>query len=1269
MAEMIPKDDNTLSAFPSVEPTTQGADVVNQYQAGLKRDTAAEESSIAEAATSIGSSMAEMNGVMNIFDFAVGDLHSNLPDILIADDPVFQSNWKQSDIHQYMNDNQIPESYYPRLSEVKNFQGLDIVTRGINRDIDRQETASKYIGQYTQVAAGFAGGIVDADALFPFGKINKMKGVLTNLAKPLTYQAAWEIIRMQTDEDYTETDAVISFAMIGGLSGYMTNRQVKQNNKIIQQYTNTTLDASDSVTKGASFNPNQIIDDAMDEFVFSPNNTRTFDEFTFNPNNTKVIDELGFDPNDVRYRESFDPSPTKVDDLVRQMSDEAEALRIADGVADATPFSLGDTKLAQAIGKITAIGTDEALQMFNQAKEMIDELKFSSVNQLSSEVVEEMNMFIDIVRKSSGELGANLDRLLEIKIRKNADNTFQAVSPSGKPFGKKVPIAIGTIILGSSAANASDGSDVGLSDAMVALMFVAAFAVGGSHALKAFKKSNGSLSKGLNKVIKQGYDSINSVNNIKKSAMAIGESIRIKNMRTRVTETFNRFSDAHTPKFDSNGAIVKNYMSVREMAERLLVNVMDGTVSSAEIVRRELAHTAEAAVARVENIEFEAWKLEKGIKNRPILDFVSNNKDLDAFRNEITDFIDGLNPNASAASQKVAQEFRSQMKILHDKAVEAGVGGFENIKYKDDYVPRYWKSSGIRSMLSADVGEEKVIRKAITQQIENMIHSAAEKRHVIAIQKYADEMDEFKRAADDGIDAPKEPELPTREKSAAEAKKFVQRFADEQVGSGRRVNDASVARLEQQLEAEGIEITEDMQKIFGKTTDKSGRALYKTDMDYSAFKDFDIIIDGKTTTIKLGMLINRDSHSIMAQYANEMGGHISLAKAGGFLEDGSVRWSTFHKARVDANKITNLDIRDDMNIVLNSLAGEDLLNLTVREKQMYEIMSGLAFTIKLPMVTVAMLTEFVKVAGSKNGILVGLDRMSGALLGTHSKHSNIIRQLVNANGRGTASLRHEVNLKGLDDISNMSEEGSAFSGKLGQAANFTRQMKEGASRSYGLLRFSDFLQQYAMGVNTQNLADIMNGKTKFFNAKRAKQYGVTPEMLDTWKKNIKFSKDGEVMDLQLDNPKVWNPKDRDAFLNTQFRMGQNLSQETTMGGTGLYMHNTMFGKSLSYLLTFPAEAFANHGLRDISTGDKEAFRSMFAMFIGGYMSVQVRSLANDGELIDPETAAYRAMTAMPIFGLTNTVTGVTDPVILSTLQSFTDLLKASKYEKDILSED
>jgi len=596
------------------------------------------------------------------------------------------------------------------------------------------------------------------------------------------------------------------------------------------------------------------------------------------------------------------------------------------------------------------------------------------------------------------------------------------------------------------------------------------------------------------------------------------------------------------------------------------------------------------------------------------------------------------------------------MKKLYDEATEANVLGYGEgkIKYTKDYVPRYWKTSRIRNLL---VGiDAKANRAALQTSIAEMMQGAVRKRRETAMKKYLDDVAEYRQVTNEGGKGLKKPVQPTFEGSnmdeaMKQANDFIKHSEGENIARRGRANEATMSRLEAEMNKQGIEMSDDMKAIFDKQGDKIDRAKYKIDLDYSKFREFTVKENGIEVKVGLGDIIDRDSKSIISRYGNEMGGSISLANKG---------YKTVNQARIAAGKIDDVGLQESMNKVIDSLAGEDLLAMGDTERKIFEAMTGVTFAAKLPLVTVSMLTELAKVMSYKNGFKFVLNNISSKIMRESHPKSMLVDELTKATGQGTASLRHEVNVKGIDEMSNQAENvGSAF----GETVDAIRQVKETASRMYGLLQFSDFLQKTAMVANAQRVSDIIEnmkaGKALGISEQRMKQFGITPERLENVGKYLK-SENGEVMRLDFDK---WDKTAQNDFNNMMFRMGQNVTQETTLGGTGMYMHNSSIGKAMGYLLTFPAEAFSNHGIRDLTTGDAEAAKNMFAMFIGGYISLKVRYAVEQKDVSDEEVM-FRAVTGMPIFGAVSTVTGLTDPVVLSVMKNMTDIMKISNYEKD-----
>ena len=1207
--DLKPKDNYAIGDN-IINPTDAGGRRFNSFDANRDREKSSAESDMGENLAALGLSFRTLNGAANIWDWIEFDSYSALEGILGKEDKDFINNWGLDSQMSYLDNMQVGIKHLPRIAKATSQEGLALISKGIHQD----EAIESYINEHTtkgwQTAGAISGAILDLDIIIPFSKVAKAKTILQNIAKPLSAQAVWEASHSMVNEDYTTSDAVLGFAGMSIFIGGMTRFQLSKMNSNVVKYSNTFSDVPFTSRASESMSPSN-----MNSLKFSP----------IKPSHAgKIIDD---------FLENYKWGKLDSKNIAKAGDD-------IEGFAYKDPDDAGifNTQLGELIKKVTAPDIKTLDNMIEEVVSILENVKLGRGVAGATDIEKEVNGLLRVIRRESKESAFQLEDIVDIKMTKQTDGTYKLKTKNGKTFGKPITAAVALGLASTASLEAGENDSIVVSTIGTGLVLLAV-AIGGGMAYKAWAKGGGTISQlvGRSKVtIDKSLNSVKvvtqnkAVGNIQKSGALL---------RTKLTETYQRFADY--------GGVAQ------EMADKLLVNFANGLVHSAEITKRRFARIAEVNVARVENDQFKEWLSAQGMGYHPVVNFVKNNEMLNKFRAEITDAIDGGTGAVIPSSHAniVAKAFKKEMKDLHQALVDAGVKGYATktlkdgtvvpaIKYTENYVPRYWRTSDLRRMISAG-GQDPKNRKLIHGAISEMAFSAAQKN-------YIKQLDAWVKA---GSNPKTKPTITTMDEAQKAANQILKSAEGEVAGKRGRITDNSIARLEKQLADEGVDMSDDMRKLLELESDKTARAMYRIDLDYKAFKPFKIMENGKERLIYLDDMIDRDSHSIMSRYANEQGGNIALGKAG---------YPTVHAARTEAAKIIDTELNKDMNLVIDSLAGEDMVGMTARQKQRYEVMTGIAFVAKLPLVTVSMLTEYAKILTTKSGFHSLMNQISDGAMGTYPKHSMYMDELVNATGQGTASLRHEVNPKGLDDISNMTEHlESAFTGTTGKIANTVRQAKEGASRFYGLLRFSDFLQKHALVTNTQVISEMIYSGRKM-SPTRMLQYGITQKILDNFKSSglLKMDKDGWVNKLDWEK---FTPAQKDEYINMTFRMNQNLTQETTLGGTALYMHNDYMFKSLSYLLTFPAEAFANHGIRDLTTMDNEAFRSMFAMYMGGYVSLKMRYALENKDVTDEEVA-FRALISMPIFGAISTATGITDPVVLSFFNNMGEIARLSNYE-------
>jgi len=1198
-----------VEQFPALQTNVKTAgDTVSAIEATRQRNEDAENSTWGEKAVSFGYAFRQEHGTSGMYDYLAYEAN-----LFGEKDPEFTKRWGIKEQNEYMSDASIPDKYHNRLSKAESHEHLANISEGVFLDMAMEEDMMKHLTATQQFVGNASGMMIDYDVFIPLAKAKKAESLAKAMMMPVTLQASYEVARNLTDENYTLSDAIIGVAGFSLISAGLGARQKKILDQANAKNSFLKIDPEQqykwSRTKPTAKQDMPTVSSTVDS---------VFKWSAKNPKVQKMIDDTD-EVFVVKRDEPFE---------VTKRLEEEDSIIIK-------PVEEAD--LITGISHLNKNMSVTLTNMMDDLKQIIKDAEFDGTF-ASARQTQEIQAMIDVVRKESGDAGHTLDQILNYKIKPNKDGkTYQFVNSKGKGFGRKIPAVMALGLIGATSAQATEGEGISSGNIGYTLLALGASLFIGHKALTSYQR-NGSVMK----MVHSGYRNAVGVQD--------GADILQKNkawgwmekqsmiVRTQITETYAQFSKAGG--------------QAKKMADEFLVNYADGRPKSAEIEKRRIGRIAEAEVARIEQTAFKEWQQEIGSTAKPLLNFVQTNTELGTFRALVTDAIDGVGTGAVSQSvAKVAEEMKLQIKKIGEMAGEEGVLGYgeKGIKLTDDYIPRYHRTGHIRQLLTGSNATEnrKALQTAYAQMMEASINkSRAEKFRLF------DEQIQVIKAGGTVEKKMKKPEFKgtSLEEAMAKADGLIKHSEGEHLGK-RRMNDASLARLEQQMEEQGMELSDEMRKLFDSNEDKVGRALWKIGMDYNAFKPFKSIIDGKEVEITLGHIIDRDSKSIISRYANEMGGQIALAKKG---------YKSVKQARDATLKIDDLQLRSAMNKVVDSLAGEEMLVMGDTERKIFESMTGIAFTAKLPLVTVSMITELAKVVSYKNGLLYALNDIAKKMHIGKNPKGHLVTEIQKATGQGTASLRHEVNVRGIDDIGNTVEDmGSAF----GEMGDVIKQGKEASSRLYGLLAFSDWLQNASSAVNAQRLSDFVHGKGKISRT-RMKQYGITPDNMKELKKHLTPDENGELLALNYDK---WSKSAQEEFTNIMYRMNQNLSQETSLGGTGLYMHNSLWGKSLSYLLTFPAEAFSNHGIRDMVTGDFEAGKNFMAMFIGTYISLKVR-YAVTGQEVSDEEVLYRAVTQMPMFGMLNVATGVTDPVVLDALNNMTSVAKMSNYEDLVIGE-
>ena len=1155
--ELISANSNTLGTS-IVTPEETGKTNIESIEAVERREESAASSSVIDRLGAATDAFAASNGAIGIFDYLDTQYQFG------AEDKEFTAGWDLKAATEYMNNANIPFKYMPRISEAKSQFGLMEITRGIQRDMEREQNIAEHLGVKATTAATIGGMLIDADLAIPFAKVAKAGSVIKAMSKPMSLEAAWVTARSYTDDDYTSTDAVLDFAMVGTIIGGMSVLQKKRLSRVSEMKADAP-DIKSSGTKSA--------EEAMDAKATAKESEYTTQDIK---QNEKAINDIA-DVSDVKT---------------------AKVLR-------------GEAEAVAAVKKESDIG---AKNISEAAEELRIIIKDSEITESAAgiRIKKQLQELVDEVKAVDNGYGQSLQHALDVKAgdfkapkiyaKTQPDGSVMLTNDKGKSVGRKIPAAVAVSILGAGAVSADEGAEFEVSNMGYYILALVAAGFIGKRGYEAVK-DEGSIIRAAKATYKNIQDARKATSMVvNKQAGRIFQTEAMM-ARTALTETYAPFAKAGG--------------KAKELADMFLVNAMDGTHKTAEVSKRAIARIAETKYRKVEHDAFNDWlKVHHDDVNR-VFNPIKAAKLHREFRELVVDAAEFGN-HTDENILKAADALSGQIGGLTTHAGQAGAKGFDKIKVKKNHIPRYWKNASIRGIIEATATDaEKVAnKKAIESAITDMIYGGQKTKDL--------------------------------NKAKLEAEAWVDDIMNQRAVDTNRQRNSMLGRIQQLLDEKGVTTIDDeeLASALSKESDKIGRAMYRKKLDLTAFKPFTITVNGKKQEIKLSDFIERDAATIIQRYSNEMAGQIALAERG---------FNTTEAARKVVDEIPDPKLRSRMHTVIDLLVGEQLLHLGREEQTFLEMATGATFIAKLPMVTFSMLSEVAKVATMSNGLKYALNSFYEKVNGA-GKYSAIRDEMMRATGLGTATIRRESGFRGADEISNIYDAGE------GAFHNYMRGAKDIASVWYGLLPVSDALQRISMVANAERLAKFFESGTGI-SERRMVQYGITEESKRLLKDKL-IMKDGELQRLGIDD---WTRAEKEEFNNIIFRMNQAITQETTLGGTGLYMHTSVVGKAASYLLTFPAEAFSNHGLRELTSADYEAFVSMTSFLMGAYVAAKLR-YASQGKEVDDDTIMYRAIIQMPIFGALSTAEGISDPVVFDVLSNIISVGKLSNYEKEFIGE-
>jgi len=751
--------------------------------------------------------------------------------------------------------------------------------------------------------------------------------------------------------------------------------------------------------------------------------------------------------------------------------------------------------------------------------------------------------------------------------------------------GKIVPLAFAMSLGTLTVASAGDGhttSEIGVT-------------IIGAMALILFLKGGG-VAGGIN-IIKEGGKNIHKrwqtgtmmSNHADTPAGQFAEDLA-SNARTSFTESIQPI-------------LARGSAWSRDMIQRLGYNSVDGGYKAAERLKTMFVHKhinkyrIEHEIKNFDDwkkAEIEAGRLTEGIWEK--MSAISGETKAQAmFRESVT----MCRENPSACSNPIIKKTADAMKKTFDditkEANEAGIHGFDDASiaaYANNYVPRLWNPTMIRSL----------------------IHEADD------ITPFRNKLIEMIKAGDRN--------KPIPQKGAESiADSMIQMWSKS--GRGSRASVAEVKNIMNSLEDMGYDIgtvtPEDIIRNGYDYTEILSRAKKRILMDVSIF-DTPITMykNGVAFEIKLSDIAERNSYTLLERYARDVGAGVALKKATqtatheGYSTESAIRRAVYANETDQAFlKIFDTHIDTLFNKALYDVG--DPINKVVNTA------SNIASSVVMPLVSFSIGSEALKTFGLMMKSKAAWNELGPILNGTGKTidtRTAMFKMIQEITGQASSSIRQDYKYRGIDDILGTAELSSDNS-LLSAAHNFSVNAKAAVYRGSGMIKLTDKLAQVNAVMATERLAKLAHGQIKM-SPQRMKRYGITQPFLDSMKNRLELVGAGE---LKSYDTALWTTREIDEFATVMDRMVMDKIQETTRGGTPLWLLSPV-GRIYGTLLSFSLQSHSNHLVAGMKTRDSEELANQLLIFGGAYIGIQAKAELLGKELSD-EDAISRAIFMMP----------------------------------------
>ena len=857
--------------------------------------------------------------------------------------------------------------------------------------------------------------------------------------------------------------------------------------------------------------------------------------------------------------------------------------------------------------------------MYKMVANEVEELLYD-ISVSMKEVIKNADMTKKQLADYSKELSREIGRVLghDIKVTIKADGSMSVnkpiqmkVNPDGTVTIGKKKIAVATVLLmgGGTYAQAGDASIVSMAMLPGIIVLGILLGSGGTRAV---------MEKGFGKAITDGYRGVAS--SFKRAErMTDPNSSWLRNTIDQGAE------GARTAFLESIVKVLKDGSDwSKDMIKKLGYDSVNGGYRDAETAKKMLVNGLVNRFRRTYEIPaFEAWKkagLDDGSLNYSWLDKVdaaTGETNLQSmFRQKVSDCIENPSKCSDVNIGSAANGWKKEVEDLFMKANKAGVDGFDDAAlaaYKDNYFPHLWNSTllGDAIRMADDIAP-------LRQGFINMIVAGKRAKPIplSAATRMADTMiDMFKHKGGFG-----------GSKSAVQ----IQTILDTLDNLGYNIKGVSV----DDVLKEGFDYSEIL-----------NRAKKRIELDPQAFGTVMLKKDGVEFEVKLEHIMERDSYTALERYARDVVAHTVVKETTGFGSEMSLR-------RAVTDNELDPQVLEVFDYHINLLYNKPIFKLGSEKNRNLNIARNSSFMMVLGWVMTSMTPEFLKTIGSlatSSASRTELFSMLGSVGRSIDSRTQLFTELQNVGGWGSAGARQDYKWRGVDDLLGEAENPLGLRGFGNQLHTLSAKGKAGITRFSGMLWATDVMERLQSVAQAEKLASMAHGKSSMSRG-RMRRYGISDDFLTRMQGRLKLNKNGDLLDMDFDN---WSKADQSEFQTVLNRMMMNKVQQTTAGGTGMWMQSSSVGRAVGYILTFASQAYSNHFIGGMKSLDMEEAMAQIMWLGGAYMGYSARYAMQGKEVSDEDILMY-TIASMPFATPFSVANGVIDPVIFGAAQNMKD---------------